>query len=88
MIGCELGSALFTRGSLASAGMLRRMALTRRSTSSAAWVGSVPSTSCTKTFELPSLEVEVMLETPDMPETAFSIGWVMRSSTSWAVAPV
>jgi hypothetical protein len=48
----------------------------------------VPSTSWTKTLETPSLDVDEMLYTPDMPETAFSIGSVMSCSTSCAVAPV
>jgi hypothetical protein len=59
----------------------------RRSTSRAAWFASVPSASWTLTLELPSLDVEVMLATPAMPETTFSIGWVISSSTSCAVAP-
>jgi hypothetical protein len=50
-------------------------------------LASVPSANCTLTLELPSLEVEVTLATPAMPETAFSMGCEMSSSTSWAVAP-
>jgi hypothetical protein len=58
------------------------MVATRRSTSSAAVLASVPSASWTLTLELPSLDVEVMLATPGMPDTAFSIGMVTSCSMS------
>src|SRR5262245_3163071 len=88
MIGNEFGSALLTRGSPGTGGNRLRMPAPRRSTASAAWFGSVPSASWTLTLELPSLEVEVMVTAPGMPATTFSIGWVTRSSMSWALAPV
>src|SRR5450756_359479 len=87
IIGCAFGSALLTTGMDASVGRLLRMVATFRSTSTAPLSGSQPSTNWIRTLPLPSLESEVKVSMPEMPDIACSIGLTTRSSTSCGAAP-
>ena len=87
MIGKAPLSALITEGAPASAGSWPRMALTRFSTSRAAWSRLVDSEKLMLIRALPSEEVDEIGSTPRSPETAFSTGTAISCSTSRGAAP-
>jgi hypothetical protein len=87
MIGESFGSKRWMIGSSMSCGSCRRMRATLPCTSCSASIGFAESSSRTRTFELPSDDVEVTSRIPWTVLTASSIGLESSRSTTSGDAP-